>query len=105
MVNGHSFQCRVDVVNPKTKDIQKVPFQVGKKKDFGFKTFEYLCSVTTESVKGKTFKKINLLCTIPKTKIIAMTSGVLSLEHPSAPNLFLRDRNGNDRNLILVCLK
>lgn len=105
IVNGHSFECRVDVVNPKTKEIQKIPFEVSKKKDFGFKTFEYLCSVTTESVKKRDLKKINLLCMIPKTKIIARTSGILSLEHPSAPNLYLRDRKGRDRNLILACLK
>jgi hypothetical protein len=28
MLKGFAFECRVDVVNPKTKDIQKVPFEV-----------------------------------------------------------------------------
>ena len=105
MSNGLAFDCRVDAVNPKTKGIQKIPFEVDKKKDFDFKTFEYRCSVTTESVGKKDFKKINLVCMIPETKIVAMTSGILSLEHPSAPNIFLRDRNGNAMNLIVARLK
>lgn len=105
MAKSFAFECRVDIVNPKTKKIQKVPFEIGKKKDFGFKTSEYRCSVTTETIPNKDFKKLNLTCVIPGTKIIAMTSGLLGIKYPSAPNLFLRDRNGNDRNLILVCLK
>ncbi len=104
-INNFAYNCEVVVLNPKNQKTQKVPFKLGEKKDFGFKNHEYQCAVTTSETSQKNIKSINLACIIPNTKLVTMTSGIVGLDYPVPANLYLQDRKGNERKLIMVCQK